>query len=443
MSGQEVSLCIHTLLYTVPPVLLRILPYKNKLRMRFGLIMLLLALILGAQLAFTLYYLRRAQPDLQSLQTMRFLVGLTTMPLPYLVVREDFFKNTFVWLIAIAYSAILTRLATFIEIRLFSGMTIELFFIENSIILLCMLVFTWPPVYIFVRRAIVPALGSAASSVARFIWVVPGFFLLNYFVYITDLRVEQITNAHYMLLIIPLVGGIAISSYTLLRLLQQAAEKARLNAQVATMRRQMDMQKEQYLQMAVNEENINRARHDLRHQLAAIKSMISNGETAQALAYCDRLAGNSITVERFVYCQNTVVNAVVAHYLALAKNSEIAIEAHVDVPQDTGRVLASDVCLIIGNLLENAVDACLRIPQEKRFLKLSSRLRYGKLFITLDNSFGGDFVKKEGVYLSSKREGAGIGLSSIEAVCGEYGGYAKFEGDGEVFRSSVVLLLEA
>ena len=442
MTEQEVSLIVNTILHTVPPLMLRLIPYRKKLRFKPWQVILSLVIVLGVQLLLLILYLRYAQTDISKLQAKRLIIGALIVPVPFIVIRENFFKLSFVWFIVLSYTYLLARFTTFLEIRFLSGRTIELYFGENNIILTCMVVVIWPLVLLFLCKAIVPALNAANSSVTRFMWLVPGLYLLNYIIYITDLRVEQISNARYMLLSIPLIAGIAISSYTLLRLLRQAAEKARLDARLTTIERQMEMQKEQYAQMAVNEKNVKTACHDLRHHLAVIKSMIENGETPNALAYCDHVAGGIIAVERRVYCQNAIVNAVVAHYLAVAERSRVDVAVQLDIPLDTGRVPASEICLAIGNLLENAVHACLRIQESNRFLKLNSRILYGKLYITLDNSFDGVFLMRDGIYLSSKREGAGLGLSSIESVCNKYAGSAKFEGDGSVFRSSVILTLE-
>jgi len=77
-----------------------------------------------------------------------------------------------------------------------------------------------------------------------------------------------------------------------------------------------------------------------------------------------------------------------------------------------------------------------------RFIRLGSRLEHGTLTITLDNSFDGALRQKDGVILSSKREGEGTGLSSVAAVAKKYGGAARFEAKDGIFQTSVYIRLE-
>ena len=84
------------------------------------------------------------------------------------------------------------------------------------------------------------------------------------------------------------------------------------------------------------------------------------------------------------------------------------------------------------------MEACARMDEGEKCIRLNSFLEYGVLTITMDNSFDGQVRQENGKFLSSKRSGApGVGLSSIRAVAKAHQGDARFEADGRVFRSSV------
>ena len=93
-------------------------------------------------------------------------------------------------------------------------------------------------------------------------------------------------------------------------------------------------------------------------------------------------------------------------------------------------------------MLENAIEACLKIDKDKRFIKISSDVNYDMLVITMDNSYDGNFVSVDGRFLSTKREDFGIGLSSIQSVARKYHGDTKFEDKDGHFQSSVYLRIE-
>lgn len=439
MNWQMVSVFVSFAVTCFPPLALRYLPYMDKLRIKKGQILAIYAILFLGQILLYLHLNRDGQLNFSQLQMFKFWYAMLYVSLPFVVIRESLGKLLFVWFITAAYINIVARLVTFIELRFFTGQVIELNFMLNNTILCCLLLATWPFVAIFLKRAIVPTLRSIESTAARFIWLVPGLFMLNYTIYVTDLRPEQIANPRYLLLMIPLAGGIGISCYTLTRLLGEASEKARLGAEVSAMNRQLDLQREQYAYLIDSEEKNKAARHDLRHHLAVIKKSVHDGRTDETLHYCDELAGAILFTENRVLCENFAVNATAAHYLALAESEHIQIECRLVIPQESGSVPASDLCILIGNLLENAVEACRRVPAGKRFLHLYSRVQYNRLYITLDNSFDGDFERDGDVWLSRKHDGAGIGLSSIRAVSMKYGGFVKFEACGDIFQSSIMV----
>ena len=101
--------------------------------------------------------------------------------------------------------------------------------------------------------------------------------------------------------------------------------------------------------------------------------------------------------------------------------------------------LNNDLSIVFGNLLENAIEACLKIDKDKRFIKISSDVNYDMLVITMDNSYDGNFLSVDGRFCSTKREGFGIGLSSVQSVARKYYGDAKFEDKDGYFQSSVYL----
>ena len=95
--------------------------------------------------------------------------------------------------------------------------------------------------------------------------------------------------------------------------------------------------------------------------------------------------------------------------------------------------------VLLGNLLENAVEACGRQRDGEKFIRLSMKQVGAAIVIVLDNSFSGELKKEGQALLSSKREGAGVGLSSIQEIAKNYHGFVKFEQRGHLFSASVFL----
>ncbi len=102
-----------------------------------------------------------------------------------------------------------------------------------------------------------------------------------------------------------------------------------------------------------------------------------------------------------------------------------------------------DLCLIFGNLLDNAVTACRHVRADARFIRLSADLDTpGHLYITMVNSFDGNVCTRNGKYISTKERKSGIGLASIQATTQKYHGSSNFYTEQHEFISNIMLKLK-
>lgn len=204
---------------------------------------------------------------------------------------------------------------------------------------------------------------------------------------------------------------------------------------------QLDFQREQYGQLMASVESARFMRHDMKHHLAVISEYAEAGNLVGIKGYMEGLFHGLSSARGKTYCENYAVNAIVTHYLSLAESDGVEVKVKLTVPADTGRVRDSDLCVIVGNLLENAVEGSKKAAEGSRFIRLFSYVQDDNLTFTMENSFDGEAKAFDGSYYSRKREGRGIGLSSVQAVAEKYDGAAKFEARGRMFLSSVYVVL--
>ena len=140
-------------------------------------------------------------------------------------------------------------------------------------------------------------------------------------------------------------------------------------------------------------------------------------------------------------CENEAVSALAGYYAALAQKEGIEVFYKLDIPKQAGRISNVDLSRIVGNMLDNAIEACCRMEYGARSIRLQSVIRGDMLVLGMKNSFDGDFQPPiNGKYVSLKREsGVATGLNSIESVAEKYDGAAKLEADDRVFKTSVLL----
>lgn len=231
-----------------------------------------------------------------------------------------------------------------------------------------------------------------------------------------------------------------VSGHYVRESMHNAAEKNRLEYEMSAMEHQLSLQRLQYQKMAENDETVKAQRHDLRHQLTVLRSLTADEQ--QLNNYIDKLISHIPSSEGVRLCENYAVNAVAAYYFTMAKQAGIDISVTLAVPQILDGAVEIDLCVIVGNLMENAVEACERMESGNRFIHIKSALEHGILTVTADNRFAGKIQKRQEAFLSSKRPGVGTGLSSITAVAKKHGGNVQFEEKDDVFQASVYLRVE-
>lgn len=219
----------------------------------------------------------------------------------------------------------------------------------------------------------------------------------------------------------------------------EAERSAQLELEVDSMNRNLEMQRYLYKNLTQTTEEVRVIRHDLRHQLSAIRGYLDKGNIVGAIGYVDAISGNIPEISNKLLCDNFAVNAVAVHYLDMALTSGIEVELKLVVPEDLGQIPDNDMSIIVGNLFENAIEACQYVEEGKRFISMSSKVVKNRLTLVIDNSFDGTYSEKNGQFVSRKRKGGvkGIGISSVGVIVEKYGGSLKHEAADGVFMTSL------
>ncbi len=263
--------------------------------------------------------------------------------------------------------------------------------------------------------------------------------LLNYYLQITgrSLLFFQIGAIGFMITLGNISGSYVLDS------LKIAAEKERLEYQLGEVNHQLELQRIQYKRIAENDAMVKAQRHDLRHQLTVLRVLFEQNDKEKFDRYLGIMSKKLPSDRGPLLCNNYAVNAVASHYAEMARQAGADVSVSLSIPSTLTTELESDLCIIIGNLMENAAEACARMTEEKeRFVHVNSVLQHGVLTIVVDNSYEGELRKKGGVFLSSKRDEEGIGLSSVSTVAEKYDGNAQFEEKDGVFQASVYVRVE-
>lgn len=241
-----------------------------------------------------------------------------------------------------------------------------------------------------------------------------------------------------------LLSAATVCGYTLafylmssLRREQQAMAKAHeLTALLAV--------SQQYYSSLVERIEQERAmRHDFVHHLRAMDAMQKDGRQGYLGAYLTELLGRTEAKPPVNRCACYVANVLLDYYATQAENAGIAYTFDAAIPEWDAQE-SPKLCVVLGNLLQNALEACQRLPREQeRFFSLLARVVNGNLTIEVKNSFDGVVEVQEGRFASRKEEtGHGLGLASVKNVLEQENGYFEVLYDTNIFTARAVLKMQ-
>lgn len=183
-------------------------------------------------------------------------------------------------------------------------------------------------------------------------------------------------------------------------------------------------------------------RHDYRNHIATMQVSLKQGNLAKLGNYLELLDVDLNTVDTVVKTGNVMADAILNSKLSLCKAKNISTEVTAAIPENC-RVNDVDLCVIIGNLLDNAMEACLKIEKaEERFIRVYIGIFKEQLYLNVTNSMSGIPNRKGKAFASSKGENHGFGLMRVDRVAEKYSGYVNRQFEDGVFGTEIMLPLK-
>lgn len=182
-------------------------------------------------------------------------------------------------------------------------------------------------------------------------------------------------------------------------------------------------------------------RHDYRNHIQNMKIQLAQGNYAELDSYLDSLADDLTTVDTVIKTGNVMADAILNSKLSVAEKLNIRINVKANIPNN---IPLSDVelCAVLGNLLDNAAEACAKLPESDRFMRIYIGCLKNQLYMSVQNSTG-DVKKIAGRYLSTKQSDGehGYGIFRIDRVAKKYGGYVNRQNEEGVFATEIMVPL--
>ena len=180
--------------------------------------------------------------------------------------------------------------------------------------------------------------------------------------------------------------------------------------------------------------------HDLHNHIEAIYQCLIQGDTKEAVQYCEDLRIPMRQISQTVWTGDKALDYLISSKMALAEQEQIKTKVNIEYPHNTN-IRSVDLTTILGNLLDNALEAAKTAPEGLRFLNLTIRRINAMLIIKVENGYGNTPVQENGELLTSKKDKVfhGWGLKSVQTAADRYDGTIRTDYKDHVFQSVVTL----
>ena len=203
-----------------------------------------------------------------------------------------------------------------------------------------------------------------------------------------------------------------------------AMERERI---AGNMKEQILLQKKQYEFYLQKREAERIFRHDARHRDSILISYLENGDVEGAKEFLKKELAEIEKNAKIPFCENTLINAVLSEYRTKAEQEGLEFSARIQMPKEFSCDEA-EFCVMLSNLLENSLDAA------KSYIAISIKHLNHQLSLNVKNDYEGELKKStENNYLTTKPQGSGLGLKSVEAILKSNSGFLKIEDTDGVF----------
>lgn len=244
-------------------------------------------------------------------------------------------------------------------------------------------------------------------------------------------RPEYLPAFGLLLILMPIMYG------NIFRTLRNQQQMHSLDEQENILRLQVDNMTARVEEFSAADAKFRVERHNFRHKMQTIAGLVENKQYDELYALVQEYSDTIRETRVIRYCDYPVIDAVLAAYLQRAENKGIRVTAAIAFP-DGLSISETELATVFANAIENAINACEKLPQHERFIKVKV-LAVPRLMIQISNSYDGNAeLSPEGIPVTHE-EGHGFGTRSIVAFCEKHNVMYEFIADGQVFALRMVL----
>lgn len=275
-------------------------------------------------------------------------------------------------------------------------------------------------------------------------------------IYIYEIIVVLMINIVFMFLILKIYSGskiISTSKYQLeiiflfmiiftivtLTIIRQIIKYSNKEIQWKIREKEYKRQVDYIRKMEETAYKLKAQRHDFNHHIGCIHALAEKNNIEELTKYTEKLIKSIKKVNNIVTVGDPVISAILNYKLSVAEGKNIELKFSIDLPASM-TIDPVDMSIILGNILDNAIEACHNTKNKYIELKMYKQNKY--LIIKLTNSKKGGRLRLDGKYMTSKdnNENHGFGLENVKYMVEKYDGLFEIEENKESFIVKIGIL---
>ena len=180
-------------------------------------------------------------------------------------------------------------------------------------------------------------------------------------------------------------------------------------------------------------------RHNYRNHIQVMKALAEKGDIEAIKDYLNKLDEDLTTIDMVVKTGNTMADAILNSKISLAKSKgiKVKVDAHIPIKLKMSEL---DLCVILGNLFDNAIEANLPLPEDERLIRVYMDMKNTQLYISFNNfTVSRKLAKEANLFKTTKGDDHGFGLVSIDSIIEKLDGYISRNSEDGAFTTEILI----
>lgn len=236
---------------------------------------------------------------------------------------------------------------------------------------------------------------------------------------------------------ISIIGSIVLTYYFMLYMIERISFLVKKQQEDEVYMEEMRYKEIYYAEAEKRNMYVHKIKHNLENRLLGLYHLVETGDTGMLLEQISAFGREIGQIDTDCYSVNPSVDTVLRFKLGTAKSEGIKIDTQIHIPQKM-QIEYGDIGVLYGNLLDNAIEACRKVPEAERFIRVENKYVSGRLLLVVTNS------KENGKnkHLKTTKEDTythGYGIASVRRVVEKYNGTVRFTDNGAAFEVSLMM----